>query len=307
MRIDEAPFVQRVSIPARRAYGPSGAAPFVQYVRVPREQRRIVVTNSDWRPDSRVAYHPAYLTGRVVEVRPTYVVLQPPTGPELHVYRKHDRDDRWRRWPWYRSGSYVTVPVVYQNGGYYAEQYTPQIYPQVVQWYAVPYVQLPYYNWYAPQPSYGWYNSQPTYGWYDAQPTYDWYNAQPYYNAYDQQPYYNANSTPYDNCVMGDGDDDDSYCAFAPNPGFGPGLQYGGYGNAYGYGNIAPQQLQGVVVAKTGTMLMVLAGNGFSPVFVDTTPALQNGFALNGAVAVGQVVSAFGYYNGNVFEATALE
>jgi hypothetical protein len=54
-------------------------------------------------------------------------------------------------------------------------------------------------------------------------------------------------------------------------------------------------------------MLMVLGANGMQPIFVNAAPALQNGYALNGPVAVGQVIDAIGYYNGDQFIATALE
>jgi hypothetical protein len=73
------------------------------------------------------------------------------------------------------------------------------------------------------------------------------------------------------------------------------------------YATYAPQQVQGLVVAKTGTTLMVLGANGTQPIFVNAAPALQNGNAFNGPVAVGQIVDAIGYYNGDTFVATALE
>jgi hypothetical protein len=39
---------------------------------------------------------------------------------------------------------------------------------------------------------------------------------------------------------------------------------------------------------------------------VNEQPAMQNGYAVNGPVAVGQVVDAYGYYSGDTFVATAL-
>jgi hypothetical protein len=114
------------------------------------------------------------------------------------------------------------------------------------------------------------------------------YNAGPVYNAapvYNPYPVYGANGygTPYDNSFSGFG--------YGPNPSFG----------AYGL-----QQVQGLVVAKTGSMLMVLGGNGMSPVFVNAAPAFQNGYSVNGPVAVGQVINAYGFYNGDTFVATAI-
>jgi hypothetical protein len=73
------------------------------------------------------------------------------------------------------------------------------------------------------------------------------------------------------------------------------------------YGAYAPQQVQGLVVAKSGSMLMLLGANGMQPIFVNAAPALDNGFALNGPVAVGQFVDAVGFYNGDTFMATAVE
>ncbi len=115
------------------------------------------------------------------------------------------------------------------------------------------------------------------------------------YNAYNYGSPYGYNS-PYgygapNGCIispLGDGN--------ACNP--------DGY-SGYGAGPYAPQQIQGLVVGKTGTLLMVLGGNGLEPTFVNDAPALQNG-AASGPVAIGQIISAYGFYSGNMFEATAL-
>jgi hypothetical protein len=87
--------------------------------------------------------------------------------------------------------------------------------------------------------------------------------------------------------------DENAYCAAPQTAGY--------YGSPY-----APQQVQGLVVAKTGSILMVLGANGLKPIIVDAGPAMQGGYAVNGPVAVGQVIDAYGYYTGNTFMATAL-
>ena len=152
------------------------------------------------------------------------------------------------------------------------------------------------------QPSYG----QPTYGQpYYGQPAYSapqvsyGYTPPAYYSqpVYYSQPY----GTPYDSCMWSDNDGDEScapvngYNAYAP----------GAYGNSFGNGMYAPQQLQGVIIGRTGNMLMVL-GQGGTPTYVYAAPALQSGFAMNGPVAPGQIIDAYGYYSGNTFIATAI-
>ena len=69
----------------------------------------------------------------------------------------------------------------------------------------------------------------------------------------------------------------------------------------------APAQVQGVVVGRTGSTLMVLGSNGLNPVLVNDAPALQNGLAFTGQPAVGRLVTAYGFYDGNTFVATALQ
>lgn len=69
----------------------------------------------------------------------------------------------------------------------------------------------------------------------------------------------------------------------------------------------APAQVQGVVVGTSGSTLMVLGANGLKPVLVNDAPALANGLALSGQPAVGRLVTAYGFYDGNTFVATALQ
>lgn len=299
-----APFVQRVPIAPRRTVR-ANTAPFKQFVRV--EHRRGAprfVTNREvvrspfmravYAPRTRAyaAYHPAYLAGRVVSVNREAIVLAPPVGREIIVRDAPVANAAYL----FPVGQYVTMPVTYGNDGY--SVYTQPAYQGYA--YTPPrYCYAPSSTLYAAvlpavigavsgngnlnasdlaalalSAAAGSYGSNCSNG----------------YQSYPAQVY----ASPYDNCVYSD-TQGDGYCAVTP-------------ANAYSYGSAyAPQQLQGLVVAKTGTMLMVLGGNGLNPVFVNAAPALQNGYAFNGPVAVGQVVDAFGYYNGDTFVATALQ
>ena len=138
---------------------------------------------------------------------------------------------------------------------------------------------------------------------------YNGYSAAAYGNGnYGANPYYAGSyGTPYDQCFNSTDDDNDGDGTCSPVSMYGSngyGAPYGTYG-AYGL-PLGQQQVQGVVVGRSGSMLMVLGGNGLNPIVVDAAPALQNGYAMNGPIASGQVVDAFGYYSGNVFVATAL-
>jgi len=281
---------------------------------------REIVTSPLFRSVQRhrttVAYHPAYLTGRIVRVARNEVVLAPATGPRVVVMGYTP--------PSYYVNQYVTVPAVYNNGGYYAYPYTNSFVPQLEQLAMSLFgVSVSFVNgYYVPQATS--YYGMPYYGYGYANNAYA-YNNYPYNNyasnysngvcpAGDNDgdetgyAYCGGGATPYDNCVWTTDAYGNSFCA-AQNAGYnsygynGYGPQFASYGNA---GMYAPQQIQGLVVAKTGSMLMVLGGNGLSPIFVNDTPALQSGYAMNGPVAVGQVINAYGYYQGNTFVATAL-
>jgi hypothetical protein len=102
-------------------------------------------------------------------------------------------------------------------------------------------------------------------------------------------------TTPYDTCLAGDEDGDES-CA--PVTGY-------NYANYSAYGPYTPQQVQGVVIGRSGDTLMLLGANG-TPTFVYAAPALQSGYTVNGPIQAGQIVDAYGYYNGSTFVATAL-
>ena len=52
---------------------------------------------------------------------------------------------------------------------------------------------------------------------------------------------------------------------------------------------------------------MVLGANGLNPVLVNDGPALNSGLAFSGQPAVGHLVTAYGFYDGNTFVATSLQ
>ena len=282
-------------------------SPLMRAVYAPRRTRTTVV------------YHPAYLTGRIVRETRNEVVLAPETGPQIVVSGYVP--------PTYYVNQYVTVPAVYNDGGYYAYPYSQDYQPQIMQLVgSLLGVPVSYTNgYYVPQNAY--YGSMPYYGNvnnsyygdgnYDDQGAY--YGNTGYYNngvcpvsdmngntGYTYCGAQASYATPYDNCIWTSDAYGNSYCAASQTAGYDPYYQNTAYSPYGSYGAYAPQQVQGLVVAKTGTMLMVLGGNGLNPIFVNEQPALQNGYAVNGPVAIGQVVDAYGYYSGNTFIATSL-
>jgi hypothetical protein len=333
IRRNRAPFREVVHIAPRRATRFVTArqvvtSPLMRAVFMPR--RRV-----------RVVYHPAYLTGRVVAIRRQVVVLQPPFGSRIFV----NAAALPRPAAYLPVNAFVTVPVTYANGmysvytppgyaytGYNPYGYNGYAYPSAGEYcnsgssamyaallptilgvvsgngslnandlaaLALSAVASGSNSCYPGYASYPTYNAYPT-GYATYPPVYS--NAYPQYGSY---------ATPYDNCTWRDNDEDDAAC----------GTQFNGYGygnpyvnTPYGYGSVGSagysalglQQVQGLVVAKTGSMLMVLTGNGMNPIFVNASPAFQNGYSVNGPVAVGQVIDAYGFYNGDTFVATAV-
>lgn len=282
-----------------------------------------------------VVYHPRYVAGRVSAVRSNEVILDPPAGAPIVV-----RDVAvGSAVP---VGSIVTLPVVYVNGNYqyvtaaypayntYGNLYTPQ--------YGYAYAPAVYCNGNSSSALYaaliptvigllsgngGGLNSSSlasaaltaaaggndcaTY----APATYytPAYTAPAYYApaasynpvaAYGA-PYGNGTyATPYDNCLYSDDEDGDENGCATSSP-----YMYNSYSNYSAYGAYTPQQVQGIVVARSGDTLMVLGSAG-TPTFVYAAPAMQSGYTVNGPIEPGQFVDAYGYYNGNTFIATAL-
>ena len=272
-----------------------------------------------------VAYHPAYLAGRVIRVTEREVVLQPPTGTPLTVYYEGVPNPT----AVLPVGDYVTVPATYSNGVY--DLYTSPTYMGYN--YTTPqYCYAPSSTLYTAllptvlgaltggqqmnatdlaavaasalaSGSYG--NSCTAYPPAGYAPSYPVNYAPSYPAPVSYAPSYPVTyattayptsgygyGTPYDNCVW----TDSGTCAPVQPA-------YSSYGP---YGAYAPQQVQGLVIGKTGNMLMVVGANGSSPTFVDASAAMQNGYTVNGPVAVGQVIDAYGFYNGNTFYATTL-
>jgi|GEM_PF-2363830 len=113
-------------------------------------------------------------------------------------------------------------------------------------------------------------------------PTYSTYNPDEYaYNPYSDNSY---NAYPA------------QYSAYAVQPAYAP------YGTP-----LATAQVQGVIMASSGSTLMVIGQNGVTPILINATPAIQNGYT-NGPLVPGRVISAYGYYQPgtNTFIATAL-
>jgi hypothetical protein len=281
-----------------------------------------------------VVYHPRYVAGRVVRRSRNEVVIEPPAGTPIVVRDVVVGSSA----PIIPVGSYVSLPVTYANGYYtyaqpaysgynydygYAPQYdyayAPAMYCNGNSSTALYAALLPAVvgmltgngssfnsndlasvalqaaaggnSCVAAPPSYAY--SAPAYSApvsYSASVpvTYAVTQAVPYYAP-------STYATPYDTCLAGDEDGDET-CA--PANGY-------AYNTFSSYGAYAPQQVQGVVIGRSGDMLMVLGASG-TPTFVYAAPALQSGFAANGPVQPGQIIDAYGYYSGNTFVATAL-
>lgn len=276
-----------------------------------------------------VVYHPRYVAGRVSAVRSNEVILEPPTGAPIVV-----RDVVVGST--IPVGSVVTLPVTYVNGVYQyvtpASAYNTYSYGTYAPQYGYAYAPPVYCNGnssaalyaaliptvigllsgngsslnssslattaltaaaggndcatYAPATYY-----TPAY----AAPVY----AAPAYYA-PPVNYGNTYATPYDNCLYSDDQDgDENGCATSSS------YMYNSYSNYSPYGAYTPQQVRGIVVARSGDTLMVM-GSGGTPTFVYAAPAMQSGFTVNGPIQPGQFIDAYGYYNGNTFIATAL-
>ncbi|HET9097504.1 MAG TPA: hypothetical protein VFN37_12635 [Candidatus Baltobacteraceae bacterium] len=274
-------------------------------------------------------YHPRYIVGRVSAVRTHEIIVDPPAGAPVIV-----RDVVvGSTIPAVPVGTVVTLPVTYANGSY---QYVAPAYPSYGTYG---------YNTYAPQYGYAYAppvycsgnsstalyaaliptvigllsgdggnlnssslasaaltaaaggNGCATPSYYAAPVNYGYAAPVSTYSA----PYYNNTyATPYDNCLNSDDQDGDENGCATSSP-----YTYDSYSNYSPYSAYTPQQVQGIVIARSGDTLMVL-GSGGTPTFVYAAPAMQSGFTVNGPIQPGQFVDAYGYYNGNTFIATAL-
>ena len=329
-----APFEQYVGKPhvmSRYATARAVAAsPLIRSVYAARERVRTIPA----------VYHPRYIAGRVAALRHNEIVIDPPAGSPIVV-----RDVYVNSMPAaVPVGTVVTLPVTYSNGTYeyvtpaytnsaysygyapaqYGYAYAPPMYCSGNSSTALYAALLPAVvdvlsgnggglntndlasaaltaaaqggscQAYAPQA----YAPSPYYGSYAPAPAYSSYTVPVTYAVTQSAPYPATYATPYDACMYGDQDGDENGCG---SNAYG----YDAYSNYSPYGSYTPQQVQGVVVARSGNMLMVLGPNG-TPTFVDAAPALQSGYTINGPIGTGQIVDAYGYYSGNTFIATAI-
>lgn len=306
-----APFVQRVA-PERstRHARATTAAPFVQRVQAAPRVRREIVTRTlatsplvraVYGPRTRTiaaVYHPRYVAGRIARIRSNEVVVDPPAGAPIIV-----RDVALASAPsLIPVGTYVTLPVTYANGYYtYAPQYqyayAPPAYCSGNSSSALYEALIPAVAGMLAGSGNGFSSGGLTSLALTAATGGNDCSAYVPSTSYAQPLYATPASyaSPYGNCLAGDEDGDES-CV--PANGY-------AYGNYSAYGAYTPQQVQGVVIGRTGDVLMVLGTNG-TPTFVYAAPALQSGFTMNGPIAPGQIIDAYGYYSGNTFIATAL-
>lgn len=309
----------------------------MQYVRTaPRERERMVTRTVAASPLIRTVYgsrtrtipavyHPRYVVGRVTSVRRNEIVIDPPTGAPVIV-----RDVVvGNTVPVMPVGTVVTLPVTYSNGIY---EYVNPVYAAYAPQYGYAYAPPMYCNGNSSTALYAAllpavvglisgnasslnssdaaslaFTAAATAGSGSCAAYAPTYYSSPVNYSYAAPVSYavpipvTTYATPYDTCMYSndeDGDENDGCAASTP-------YMYNGYSSYSPYGAYTPQQVQGVVVARSGDTLMVLTSNG-TPTFVYAAPALQSGFTVNGPIAPGQIVDAYGYYSGNTFIATAL-
>jgi len=302
----------------------NGEVPFANVVR----PRAVHFRNAGERSEDFVA-------GRVVGVDGDDLFIENPVGQTIAVRGWHGRHKHWQ---W--GNQMVTLPVVVQNGVYYAlapasvpVTYTSYVYPAVNYGYAPAYA---YSTEYAPAYSYtqdyanyalantltnvvstllsGSNGSSLTHSLLTNYLTSYALSsiagnsagyAPVYANAYAAPVSYAPATSPLAytypmTCVYNDPYDGSSYY----DPSCAPAATTTYFTSASPY---APAQVQGVVVGTSGSTLMVLGANGLKPVLVNDAPALANGLAFSGQPAVGRLVNAYGFYDGNTFVATALQ
>ncbi len=277
-----------------------------------------------------------FVAGRIVRTDADDVFVENPVGQTIEVRGWHGRHKHW-------GNQMMTIPVVFQNGAFYAvapdvmpAAYTTYVYPQVVNYGYSPDYGYVTDNGYAPVYSYGQNSANdalastlagvvsgllsgsnggslthslltnyltsyalsslggnstgfaPVYAPNYAAPAAFAPVASPLTYTYPMTCVYND---PY-----GGGSYYDPSCAPASTTTY--------YTSASAY---APAQVQGVVVGTSGSTLMVLGSNGLKPVLVNDAPALSNGLAFSGQPAAGRLVTAYGFYDGDTFVATALQ
>ncbi len=279
-----------------------------------------------------------FVAGRVVRTDADNVFVETPIGQTVvvrgwHGHRKH--------WNW--GSQMVTIPVVYQNGAYYAYQtnivpaaFTSYVYPAVANYgYAPDYGSVTGYGYtpvYSNSQDYANYAMASTLtsvvssllnGSNGSSLTHSLLtnyltsyalsslagNTPAFTSVYPTGYAVPASYAPINSpltynypmtCVSSDPYNGGSYY----DPSCAPAATTTYYTSASAY---APAQVQGVVVGASGSTLMVLGANGLKPVMVNDAPALSNGLAYSGQPAVGRLVTAYGFYDGNSFVATSLQ
>ncbi|HEX5273926.1 MAG TPA: hypothetical protein VFW34_01465 [Candidatus Rubrimentiphilum sp.] len=328
MRVENRPvrFVERPVKFEQRARRDNGHAPFADVVR-PRVAR--------FRGDDRTA---KFVAGRVVRTNGDDVFIENPVGQVIEVRGWHGRH---RHLGWAKQ--MMTIPVVFQNGAYYAVApsvvpvaYGTYVYPQVVNYGYAPDYGYVTDNGYAPVYSYGQNTANDALastlagvvtgllsGSNGSSLTHSLLTnyltsyalsslggnttgfAPVYAPSYVAPAAFAPIASPLTytypmTCVYHDPYDGSSYY----DPSCAPAAATTYYTSASAY---APAQVQGVVVGTSGSTLMVLGSNGMKPVLVNDAAALSNGLAFSGQPAAGRLVTAYGFYDGNTFVATALQ
>lgn len=325
-RVENVPQPRFENRPVRVENRRENQAPFADVAR-PRVAR--------FRGDDRAA---KFVAGRVVRTAGDDLFIENPVGQVIEVRGWHGRH---RHLGWVKR--MMTIPVVFQNGAYYAVApsvvpvaYSTYVYPQVVNYGYAPDYGYVTDNGYAPVYSYGQNTANDALastlagvvtgllsGSNGGSLTHSLLTnyltsyalsslggnttgfAPVYAPSYVAPAAFAPVASPLTytypmTCVYHDPYDGSSYY----DPSCAPAAATTYYTSASAY---APSQVQGVVVGSSGSTLMVLGSNGMKPVLVNDAAALSNGLAFSGQPAAGRLVTAYGFYDGNTFVATALQ
>jgi hypothetical protein len=317
-------------------------APFVQRVRNDRDDTQVPFAEVVRPQGAHFERHEeAFVAGRVVDEDDNDLFLENPAGETIVVRGWHGRH---RHWHW--ADRDVTVPVVFENGAFVAvgspivpATFTSFVAPQTFTSFVVPSSDLlmpaaTYVPAYGYVPDYAYvpaYSATPDYTNYAVASTLSSLlsnvlgshsnslanslltnylasyalsslsGSSPAQGDIYPAAYTSPLSYAYPTtCVYSDPNTGSTYY----DPSCAPAATQTYYTSASAY---APAQVQGVVVGTSGSTLMVLGSNGLNPVLVNDAPALQDGLAFSGQPAVGRLINAYGFYQGNTFVATALQ
>lgn len=292
---------------------------YARQVSVPQMRRRIVLRRMPARRSTLRAV--AYLAGTVIGRNRNYIVLRPSVGGEIPVRFVNSRDADVN----FAEGQFVALPVRYSHGSYcYARRYHSRKDAENYSYYnsgsymnGLTVLSPRYWNDGEADDMYRSYYAQNTmyyddgdpddingnyagygynsHGYYD--PNYDPYYNNADYSTYDPN-YDNAGYSAYDPYYS-----NANYSAYNPyynDPNYSTNNPY--YGNYMG--NNALQTIEGIIIARTGSNLVVLTPN-FTPMIVDAGAAMDYG-NTNGPLVAGRWITAYGYSANNTFVATFL-